>query len=217
MRYNKIMKQKCKDIYNILYDIYKVPKCELEYGSLFQLLVAVILSAQCTDKRVNLVTKELFKKYKTCDDFLTLTKEQLEEKIHSCGFYHNKAKNILKLCQELKDRYNGLVPSNMDDLLTLSGVGRKTANVVLSEGFKKNAIAVDTHVFRVSHRLGLSNSKTADKTEEDLKKLFDEDMWSNLHLYLVLYGRYVCKSLRPKCVGCRLQKYCNYYKEKICL
>lgn len=210
------MKQKCKDIYNILYDIYKEPKCELEYDSLFQLLVAVILSAQCTDKRVNLVTSELFKEYKTCDDFLLLSQEELEKKIHSCGFYHNKAKNILKLCGELKEKYNGVVPNNMDDLLTLSGVGRKTANVVLSEGFKQNAIAVDTHVFRVSHRLGLTKSKTADKTEEDLKKLFDENLWSNLHLCLVLYGRYVCKSLRPQCAGCRLKKYCNYYKEKKC-
>ena len=211
------MEQKCIDIYNILYDIYKIPKCELEYDSLFQLLVAVILSAQCTDKRVNMVTKELFKKYKTCDDFLKLSTSELEDKIHSCGFYHNKAKNILSLCKVLKEHYNGEVPDSMDELLTLPGVGRKTANVVLSEGFKQNAIAVDTHVFRVSHRLGLSDSKTADKTEFDLKEKFDENLWSNLHLYLVLYGRYVCKSLRPQCENCRLKKYCNYYKEKLCL
>lgn len=210
------MEQRCKDIYNILYDIYKIPKCELEYNNLFQLLVAVILSAQCTDKRVNIVTKELFKEYKTSKDFAKLSQKELEEKIHSCGFYHNKAKNILKMSKTLNEKYNGEVPDNMEELLNLSGVGRKTANVVLSEGFKKSAIAVDTHVFRVSHRLNLSNAKTPEKTELDLMKKFDENLWSNLHLYLVLYGRYVCKSIRPLCEDCKLKKYCSYYKEKIC-
>lgn len=209
------MDEKCQFIYNTLNDIYKTPKCELEYDNLFELLVAVILSAQCTDKRVNLVTKELFKNHKTPQDFVKLKQDELEKMIYSCGFYKNKAKNILSMSRDLIDKFSGVVPNNMDELTSLSGVGRKTANVVLSEGFKQNAIAVDTHVFRVSHRLNLSNAKTPDKTEEDLKKLFDENLWSSLHLYMVLFGRYICKSQRPNCEICKFKKICVYYKEKL--
>jgi len=207
----------CTDIYNYFNDLFKVPKCELNYNNLFQLLVSVVLSAQCTDKRVNMVTKELFKEYKSSKDFLRLSQEELEQKIYSCGFYKNKAKNILKLSKVLEEKYNGEVPSNLEELTALPGVGRKTANVVLSEGFKQNAIAVDTHVFRVSHRLNLSNASTPEKTEFDLRAKFDENLWSNLHLYLVLFGRYICKSIKPECENCKLQKYCSYYKEKKCL
>ncbi|MBE5746429.1 MAG: endonuclease III [Clostridiales bacterium] len=206
------MDEKCSFIYNTLQEIYKVPKCELNYENNFQLLVAVILSAQCTDKRVNIVTKELFKKYKTPQDFLKLRQIELEKLIYSCGFYKNKAKNILAMCYDLVEKYNGVVPNKLEDLITLSGVGRKTANVVLSEGFKQNAIAVDTHVFRVSHRLNLSKSKTPDKTEEDLKKIFDENLWSVLHLYLVLFGRYICKSQKPSCDICKFNNICEFYK-----
>lgn len=208
------MEQKCVCIYQILNEMYKVPKCELEYENIYELLVAVILSAQCTDKRVNAVTKDLFKTYKSSKDFLRLTNEELEQKIFSCGFYKNKAKNILKMSKIIEEKYNGEVPNNLEDLIKLPGVGRKTANVVLSEGFKKDAIAVDTHVFRVSHRLNLSNAKTPYQTEFDLRQKFDENLWSNLHLYFVLFGRYICKSQRPKCEECRLKDYCNYYKEK---
>lgn len=210
------MEQKCKEIYNFLNETFKTPKCELVYDSLFQLVVSVVLSAQCTDKRVNVVTKDLFKEYKTSKDFLKLSQEELEKKIYSCGFYKNKAKNILNLSKVLEEKYNGIVPSKLEELISLPGVGRKTANVILSEGFKQNAIAVDTHVFRVSHRLGLSNGKTPEQTEFDLREKFDEDLWSSLHLYLVLFGRYVCKSQRPECENCKLQKYCSYFKEKIC-
>ena len=207
------MNKKCTEIYNYLSDMFVSPKCELEYGSVFELLVAVILSAQCTDKRVNLVTKELFKEYKTPEDFLKLSQQELEQKIHSCGFYHNKAKNILDMCKDLLEKFNGEVPQTLDELLCLSGVGRKTANVVLSEGFKKNAIAVDTHVFRVSHRLNLSDGKNPDKVEFDLQKHFDENLWSSLHLYFVLFGRYYCKSQHPKCEECGLKKFCLYYNK----
>lgn len=188
--------------------------CELNYGSIFELLVAVILSAQCTDKRVNSVTKELFKKYNKPEDFVNVSTEELEKLIFSCGFYKNKAKNIKKMSKDLIEKYNGEVPSTIEELMALSGVGRKTANVVLSEGFKKNAFAVDTHVFRVSHRLSLSKAKTADKTEFDLKQVFDENLWSEIHFYMVLFGRYICKSQRPKCEECKLKQYCQYYKEK---
>ncbi|MGN1208574.1 MAG: endonuclease III [Christensenellales bacterium] len=208
------MNKKCKEIYNYFDKIFENPKCELEYDSIFQLLVAVILSAQCTDKRVNLVTKELFKEYKTPWDFQKLSGEELEEKIHSCGFYKNKAKSILLASKDLIEKFDGVVPNTLEELMTLSGVGRKTANVVLSEGFKKNAIAVDTHVFRVSHRLKLSEGKTPLEVEKDLQKSFDKKLWGSLHLYLVLFGRYKCKSLKPLCEDCELKKYCSYYKER---
>ena len=209
------MDKKCIEIYEYLKDKFQTPKCELNYESNFQLLVAVILSAQCTDKRVNLVTKELFKKYKTPQDFIKLSLQELEKMIYSCGFYKNKAKNILNMSQDLIQKFAGVVPNTLEELTTLAGVGRKTANVVLSEGFKQNAIAVDTHVFRVSHRLELSSAKTPEQTEMDLRKAFSEEYWSALHLYLVLFGRYTCKSQKPDCENCKLQKYCKFYKENI--
>ena len=212
------MDKKCEEIYNYLNEKFQMPRCELNYENNFQLLVAVILSAQCTDKRVNQVTRELFKNYKTAKDFLNLKHEELEKIIYSCGFYKNKAKNILSMSRDLLNKFDGIVPNNLEDLTSLAGVGRKTANVVLSEGFKQNAIAVDTHVFRVSHRLNLSNGKTPNQTEMDLREKFDEKYWSSLHLYLVLFGRYICKSQRPDCENCELKKYCSYYKEKkLCL
>lgn len=214
MWYNKVVNKKCKFIYETLNEIYKTPKCELNYKNNFELLVAVILSAQCTDKRVNEVTDKLFKIYNTPSDFASIKGETLEKLIYSCGFYKNKAKNIINMSKDLILKFNGQVPSDFNDLISLSGVGRKTANVVLSEGFKQNALAVDTHVFRVSHRLNLSNAKTPDKTEEDLKKQFDENLWSNLHLYMVLFGRYICKSQRPNCEVCKFKEICKYYKEK---
>lgn len=212
------MDNKCKAIYEYLSEKFETPKCELNYESVFQLLIAVILSAQCTDRRVNMVTNELFKKYKTPYDFANLSNSELENMIYSCGFYKNKAQNIIAMSKDLIERFNGVVPNNLEELTTLAGVGRKTANVVLSEGFKQNAIAVDTHVFRVSHRLNLSNAKTPEQTEMDLRKAFKEEYWSSLHLYLVLFGRYTCKSQKPDCENCKLQKYCSYYKEKkLCL
>ena len=207
------MDKKCTEIYEYLKNKFQTPKCELNYESNFQLLVAVILSAQCTDKRVNFVTKELFKKYKTPYDFVKLTQCELEKMIYSCGFYKNKAKNILNLSKDIIEKFDGVVPNTLEELTTLDGVGRKTANVVLSEGFKQNAIAVDTHVFRVSHRLSLSDAKTPEQTEMDLRNAFSEEYWSSLHLFLVLFGRYTCKSQKPDCENCKLQKYCKFYKE----
>lgn len=210
---NICMDKKCSDIYKILSNIYGEPKCELVYENIFQLLISVILSAQCTDKRVNAVTKELFKECKTPQDFINLGQEKLEQKIYSCGFYHNKAKNIIALCKDLVEKYNGKIPPTLEELTKLAGVGRKTANVVLSEGFKKAGLAVDTHVFRVSHRLNLSSAKTADKTEIELKNLFDEELWGKTHLYFVTFGRYVCKSQKPLCENCPLKEFCTYNKK----
>ncbi len=187
-------------------------KCELEYNSPFELLVAVILSAQCTDKRVNIVTRELFKKYNTPKKMLSLSQEELEEKIHSCGFYHNKAKSILSASKDIIEHFHGVVPSDFDELCSLAGVGRKTANVMLSEAFHKPGFAVDTHVLRVSNRLGLVDEKDPNKVELKLKSIFDEKDWSRLHFQMVLFGRYKCKAIKPDCQGCPFQKICKYYQ-----
>ncbi len=185
------------------------PQCELKYENDYELLVAVILSAQCTDKRVNLVTNELFKNYNTPKKMLTLSQEELEEKIHSCGFYHNKAKNILAMSKDLIEKFNGQIPKNINDLQSLAGVGRKTANVVLSEAFKENAIAVDTHVLRVSNRLGFVKSDNPYVCEKALMDKFDKKDWGRLHLQLVHFGRYICKAQKPECVKCPFGEICQ--------
>lgn len=204
------MKEK---IVKTLNEIFPAPKCELEYETNVQLLVAVILSAQCTDKRVNLVTNSLFKRYETASDFANIPQEELEELIRSCGFYHAKAKSIKNACKEIIEKFNGEVPSDFDKLCSLRGVGRKTANVIISEGFKGDALAVDTHVLRVSNRLGLVKTQNPTKCELALKKYFDKKDWSRLHYQMVLFGRYHCKSRNPLCKDCRFFEMCKY-KEK---
>lgn len=194
-----------------LTEMYPEAKCELDFGSNFQLLVATVLSAQATDKKVNEVTKELFKQYKTPEDFLTLTQAELEEKIKKIGLYRNKAKNILQMCRILATEYNGEVPGSMDDLTKLPGVGRKTANVVLSNGFGIPAIAVDTHVFRVSNRIGLANSKNVDETEKQLMNALPRDKWSLAHHLLIWHGRRICEAKKPKCERCGIQEVCDFY------
>ena len=203
--------EKTKQILRGLDRLFPSPKCELNYKSAYELLVAVILSAQCTDKRVNMVVEELFKQYNTPERMLTLSQEELEEKIHSCGFYHNKAKNILSMSKQLIDEYDGQVPESLDKLQKLSGVGRKTANVVYSEAFKGNAIAVDTHVLRVSNRLGLCKTDNPLKCEQALMSMFDKKDWGKLHLQLVHFGRYICKAQKPQCENCKLSNICDYY------
>lgn len=208
------MNKNVLDIINRVDELYVNPKCELEFNSNYELLVAVILSAQCTDKRVNLVTKELFKEYNTPFKMITLSQEELENKIRYCGFFHNKAKHILEASHDIVDRFGGEVPKEKKDLLSLAGVGEKTANVVVSMAFKTPAIAVDTHVFRVSNRLGLANSKDVFKTQKQLEKTIPKDKWIKFHYALVLHGRYVCKSQRPNCNECGLKDLCKYYKNK---
>ena len=208
------MKQDVLEIIKAVDELYVNPKCELVFSSNYELLVAVILSAQCTDKRVNQVTSVLFKEYNTPEKMITLSQEQLEEKIRSCGFFHNKAKHILDCSKDLLDKYNGEIPSNKKQLMALAGVGEKTANVVLATAFNVPAIAVDTHVFRVSNRLGLAKSKDVLKTQKQLEKVLPKDKWIKFHYALVLHGRYVCKSQRPNCETCNLKEYCDYYKKK---
>jgi len=199
-------------VLEILGEYYPDAACELNYTSPFELLIATILSAQSTDKRVNIVTEDLFKKYKTPEDFLKLNEEQLGEFIKTIGFYRSKSKNILKTCAMLVNNYNSVVPDSREELIKLSGVGRKTANVVISNAFGKNAIAVDTHVFRVSNRIGLANSENVDDTEKDLMLNINEEKWSKAHHLLIFHGRRVCKARRPLCEECPITKFCLYFK-----
>ena len=190
------------------------PKCELNYKSPYELLVAVILSAQCTDKRVNEVTENLFKTYNTPEKMITLSQDKLGKLIYSCGFYNAKSKAILEASKDIVDKFSGQVPSTMEELTSLRGVGRKTANVMISEAFKGDAFAVDTHVLRVSNRLGLTKNDNPDLVEQDLKKFFNQKNWSKLHYQMVLFGRYKCKAIKPDCVGCPFQKICSYFADK---
>lgn len=202
---------------NILKKLRKIfpnPTTELIYNSNFELLVAVILSAQCTDKRVNECTKVLFQKYNTPQEFAKIDVLELEKLIYSCGFYHNKAKNIIKMSKQLVEDFGGVVPNNLENLQKLSGVGRKTANVVYSIAFKGDAIAVDTHVFRVANRLSISKSKNVLDCEKDLMKFFDKNSWSEIHFLLVLFGRYICKSRNPECEKCPFNDICTYKNKK---
>ena len=207
-----------KNTINLIYDnlskLHTNAECELNYTTPFELLVAVILSAQCTDKRVNMVTKELFLKYNTPEDYARLTIEELKPYIYSTGFYNNKAKNIIKMANSLIDKYQGKLPEDVEELITLEGVGRKTASVLRAVAFNKPAMPVDTHVYRVSRRLGLSKSNNVDGVEKDLKKAFDESSWSKAHHLLLFHGRYICVSRNPKCNMCNLVNVCKYFKTK---
>jgi len=198
--------------------LFEKPVIELNYGSDFELLVAVILSAQCTDVRVNEVTKGLFAKYNTPVHFATLDETYLQQIIRPCGLSKTKAKNLIATARALIDRHGGQVPSTLGELVALAGVGQKTANVVLYAAFGLPAIAVDTHVFRVSNRLGLSASisktgaKNFKKCEADLRDFFKKENWGQAHHLLVLFGRYYCKAVKPLCVGCKIKEYCIHYK-----
>ncbi|SCY94821.1 endonuclease III [Alkaliphilus peptidifermentans] len=213
MQKKALTKEKIKVVLKNLHDLYAGAESELDFNSPFQLLIATILAAQCTDKRVNQVTSKLFKAYDSPEDFLKLTEEELGNWIHSCGFYRSKSKNILATCRILVDRYNGEVPEEREQLMELPGVGRKTANVVISNVFDKDAIAVDTHVFRVSNRLGLANADDVLKTEEQLMKNIPQNLWSEAHHWLIYHGRRVCKARKPLCGKCLLSNECLYYRE----
>lgn len=212
---NKLNKKGIKEVVDILLETYPDAKPELNYSNSFELLIATILSAQTTDVQVNKVTENLFKEYKTPQDFLKLTAVELAEKIRSIGFYRNKSKNILATCNILVEEYNGKVPETLDELIKLPGVGRKTANVVISNAFGTPAIAVDTHVFRVSNRIGLANSDNVLDTEKDLMNNIDKNMWSKGHHLLIFHGRRICKARKPLCSKCPLTDYCLYYKNNI--
>ena len=192
----------------ILGEVYKDTKPALVFRNPFELLIAVILSAQCTDKRVNVTTARLFQKAATPEAILSLGLVALEEEIRDCGLFRNKAKNIMATCQILCEQYGGEVPADFDKLQELPGVGRKTANVVMSVGFNVPAIAVDTHVFRVSNRLKLSEGDTPLAVEQGLMKVIPKDKWSAAHHWLIWHGRNVCKARKPLCDRCPLVNVC---------
>ena len=187
---------------------YPVAKIALEFENPFQLLVSTILSAQCTDERVNIVTKSLFKKYKKPQDFLNVSSEELEKDIFSTGFYRQKAKSIKNCCNTLLEKYQGKVPADFELLIALPGIGRKTASVVAGNAFGIPAIAVDTHVIRLSNLMGFIDSKDPVKIEEKLKKLFQKKEWINLGHFLMNHGRKVCIARRPKCLKCLVGDLC---------
>ena len=196
------------NILEILKKAYPSPKIALKYSTPFELLIATILSAQCTDERVNKVTDTLFQKYKTVGDFASIDQEELEVSIKSTGFYKNKAKNIILCARELLNKYNGILPETVEQLSELPGVGRKTANVVLVECFNKQAIVVDTHIKRLSNRLGLTTFKDPVKIEFDLMEKLPEKDWSFFSKAGILHGRNICKSRKPLCSECMLSKIC---------
>jgi endonuclease-3 len=203
--------KKVIDILNKLDQMFPNAKCELNHRNDFDLVIAVLLSAQCTDKLVNKVTKNLFEKYSKPEDYLNVSLGELEDDIKSIGLYRNKAKNIQMLCEILINDFNNSVPSNMDDLLKLPGVGRKTANVVLSVAFGIPAIAVDTHVDRVSKRLGICKDEfTVNQVEEQLMKQIPKNLWNKSHHLFIFFGRYHCKSRNPKCSECVFAEECTY-------
>ncbi len=204
-----------EEILKELEKLYPDAKPALHFRSPYELLVAVVLSAQCTDERVNKVTKVLFEHYDTPEKMLTLSQEELEKYIFSCGFYRNKAKHILSASRDILEKFGGQVPETLEELQTLAGVGRKTANVVYAVAFGGDAIAVDTHVFRVSNRLGLASGNTPQKVEEGLQKAIPKELWSIAHHYLIWHGRRVCHSQKPDCAGCTLKEFCADYKNRV--
>lgn len=191
------------------------PKTELEYTNNFTLLIAVVLSAQATDKRVNIITKDLFAKYDTPEKIVALGLEGLKTHIKSINYFNTKAKNIIALSQKLIDKYNSTVPSSLQDLTSLPGVGRKTANVVRACAFDIVAIPVDTHVLRVAHRLGIAHSKTPHQVEHELMANIPKEWQMHAHHWLVLHGRYICKARKPLCEECPVSRWCEYYSTHI--
>lgn len=190
------------------------PVTELKFSTLYELLVCVMLSAQCTDKRVNLITPALFKAYPDVKSLAKANLASVKGYIQSCSFFNNKAQNLIKMAQAVCEHFNGEIPLNEKDLKSLVGVGQKTAHVVLIEWCGANFIAVDTHVFRVSHRLGLSKAKTPEATEEDLTRIFKDEL-NYLHQAMVLFGRYTCKAKNPLCHQCFLYDFCKSKDKKL--
>lgn len=209
-------KQQVRQILDTIGDMFPDAHCELNHSNAFELTIAVLLSAQCTDETVNKVTAQLFEKYKGPEDYLRVSLEELQNDIRRIGLFRNKAKNIQKLCQMVLDQYDGRIPETYEELVKLPGVGRKTANVVMSNAFDIPAIAVDTHVERVSKRLGLANLKdTVLEVEHKLMKKVPKEEWTLTHHRLIFFGRYHCKAQNPKCEICPLLDLCREGKKRM--
>ncbi|MCM1508926.1 MAG: endonuclease III [Ruminococcus flavefaciens] len=193
--------------------LYPDIECSLKYEKPYELMFATRLAAQCTDARVNIVTKTLFKKYPDLESFANADLEELEQDVKPCGFYHMKAKSLKEMSQQLLDNFGGEVPDNMEDLLTLSGIGRKTANLVLGDVFGKTAVVTDTHCIRITGRLGLTENKEPAKVEKDLVKLLPPEVSNRFCHQTVQFGRDICRARKPKCAECPLNYFCRYYSE----
>ena len=201
-------KEKVNQVLALLFEYYGPTNCYLDHENEWQLLIATMLSAQCTDDRVNIVTKELFQKYRSIKDFAEAEVQELEKDVYSTGFYHNKAKNIIACCQQLLMLHDGQVPSSIEELTALAGVGRKTANVVRGNWYHIPSVVVDTHVKRVSNLLGLTNNHDPVKIEFDLMKLIPKEKWIQVNTQMIAHGRKICIARRPKCEECFLSPYC---------
>jgi endonuclease III len=201
-------KKRVERIIEVFRKLYPRPKCHLNFNSPLELLIGTILSAQCTDERVNQVTRTLFKKYRSARDYAKANPQELENDIRTTGFFRNKARSIIKCTKILDEKYSGGVPFVMEELIELDGVGRKTANVVLGNAFGKPATIVDTHIRRLAHRLGLSNKKDPDRIEVDLSDLVPRDQWTYFSLALGDHGRTICKARKPNCGECKINQLC---------
>ena len=206
-------KEQINDLLDRLASVHPQAECELNFNSTFELLVAVILSAQCTDKRVNEVTKVLFAKYNKPQDFADIKQEELERLIYSCGFYRSKAAHIISCARDIAERFNGQVPEDFESLLSLAGVGRKTANVVSAVAFGKQAMAVDTHVLRLANRIGFIKSDKPEQVEKKLTEIIPHERLSQAHHLLIHHGRYICTARKPDCTQCPITQYCKFYNE----
>jgi endonuclease-3 len=203
-----------KEIKSIIHDLKKMhgmPRCELVFSNPPELVVATVLSAQATDQKVNEVTRFLFKKYRTWKDYINIPAEELEEDIRPTGFYRNKAKAIRNIASEIEERFKGQVPQDVDTFATVKGIGRKSANLIVGLAYGKPAIIVDTHVIRVSQRIGFTKNKDPDKIELDIRKVVPENLWTDFSLLITLHGRYLCKAKKPECERCLIQESCDYF------
>ncbi|NLB88343.1 MAG: endonuclease III [Syntrophomonadaceae bacterium] len=202
-------KDRIKKVLDILKEDYPNPRTMLEYNTLFELLVAIVLSAQSTDEQVNKVTRKLFARYSTLEDFANIDLKELEELIKGVGIYRNKAKNIKALAETILEKYDGRIPDDLEELIKLPGVGRKTANVMLAVGFNKPGLGVDTHVQRVANRIGLVDTKNPTQTELALKKAIPHTRWGEAHHLLIFHGRNICKARKPNCEECSINDLCD--------
>jgi endonuclease III len=191
------------------------PRIELNFSNPLELTVAAILSAQCTDQRVNQVTEQLFRRYRSAKDYANAELGELEEQVRPTGFYRNKAKSLKNFASDVESRFGGEVPHDIDALMSLRGIGRKTANMVMGVAFRRPAMIVETHVMRVAKRVGFTTNDGAEEIEEDLKKIVPEDQWTDFSLLLILHGRYVCVARKPRCLDCLLVEDCDYWLSEV--
>jgi len=205
------MKKDIGSLIEKLKTMHGTPRCELNFTNPLELVIATILSAQCTDERVNRVTAGLFRKYKTLKDYMSVPIEELEADIKPTGFYRNKAKSIKHIVTEIQSRFKGVVPDNIDTFAEVKGIGRKSANMIVGLAYGKPAVIVDTHMIQVARRIGFTTNEDPEKIEKDIKRMVPEKIWTDFSLLIILHGRYICKAKNPECLRCLLQKDCDYW------